>query len=179
MAGDTRLTSQVNLARLHKAVEGIQAGLGATFAKRVIERYLVDKTKARFEPRGSNPYAQRDPSGQFWPFLSQATVTAKKYRGEQVSRSQALYGKGVLQRSISIVRALPGFVSVQTGTGAVFEIGIHPGSPARKYARFLNEGGETPTGGRVPARKFLGVSKQDANDIGLIIRNNLIRHMGQ
>ncbi len=145
-------------------LKAVRAGIVAFIGKKRIERYLVARTKSRFEERGSNPLAQRSPDGQFWAWAKQGTV-AGRY-GSNKSRTRALFDKGNLQRSIAITKKGPGLAII--GRGGTFVVGVRANSPAAKYALFQQRGGKTPTGGVTPPRPFLGVGRSEAEELAVM-----------
>lgn len=145
-------------------LKAIRAGVVGFLGKKRIEKYLVAKMKARFEPRGSNPVAQRSPDGRMWPFAAQATI---ERRAVNKDRSHALYVTGKMQRAIVVTKKGPGLLIGVLGKGQ-FRIGIKANSPVAKYGLVLNSGGVTPRGGIIPARPFLGVGKAEAEELAII-----------
>jgi hypothetical protein len=164
---DIQFTSEVRgLPFVVAKLKAVRAGIAGFLGKRRIEKYLVEKTKARFEPRGTNPVAQRDPTGRMWPFAASSTVRSRKSRANR-SRSRALYDTGLLQRSVVITKKGPGLNVIQT-TGGSFRVGIKANTKAAKYGLFQQLGGVTPRGGVVPPRPFLGVGKAEAEELAIL-----------
>jgi hypothetical protein len=141
------------------------------FAKNRVENFLIDRIQDRFEPAGSNPYAQKSPDGRFWRQRAAATILYRK----NPNRRQALFESGSLRDSIGIVRgglaiegALSRGVATQVRTATV---GIRPGYVNEKgnnlqiVGAFLQSGGTTPNNADVPGRVFIGVSGRDSKEL--------------
>lgn len=162
------------LPLLLRTLKGVRAGIVAFIGKRRIEQYLVARTKARFEQRGSNPLAQRAPSGRFWAFVKQSTVDSRKSK-QNKSRYRALFDTGRLQNAISITKKGPGLAVV--GRSGTFVVGVNAGTKATKYALFHQQGGITPKGGIVPARPFLGIGPTEEKELAIMGLGLIEKHM--
>lgn len=169
MATGSTYSSVVGLPLVVSKLRALRSGIVLFLGKKRIEKYLIAKTKARFEPRGSNPVAQRAPDGRFWAYASKATVRRRKRNKD---RLRALYDTGSLQRSIVVTKKGPGISISAIGKGS-FRIGVKANSRARKYALIHQKGGRTPSGGVIPARPFLGVGKAEAEELSLIGKNTI------
>ncbi len=142
-----------------------RAGIVGYLGTRRIQKYLVKRTQLRFEPRGSNPVAQREPSGRMWKFASLAR--ARDRRRSHSTRSRALYDTGALQKSIVVTKKAP-MMNIITSTGGSFSIGVKKNSKAYKYAAVMQNGGRNSRGVVIPARPFIGVGKQEAEELGVM-----------
>ena len=167
-------SSVAGLPLVLNKLKAVRAGIVAFIGKRRIEKYLVARAKARFEPRGSNPLAQREPSGKFWPWASQATVDTRRNTTNR-SRTRALYATGRLQNSISITKKGPGLAIV--GSSGSFVVGIRANAVAAKYALLHQQGGRTPNGATVPARPFLGVSATEEEELSILGKELIERRL--
>ena len=151
-----------------KLLRGARAGIRVGLAKTYLEQYFLTKTVERFAPRGTNPNAQRGPDGRMWKSPQSSTVRGRKVNTTGVT--QALVDTDRLRNAIDVVKRLPPFVRLNGGLG-VFSIGVR--GAAAVYAGVQNFGGTTPTGGVVPPRPFMGVSKKDAKTFELSLAKNI------
>lgn len=157
---DVSVTGVLGATRIAKA---IMEGVKDAFGMGKIENMLLSYTKMRFEPLGSNPVAQTAPDGTTWVPIAESTLARRKVNKNAL---QALVDTSALLQSIAILNH-SGF---RLGGATSFEVGLQPGSEGSKYGYFQNSGGINPQGFRVPARPFLGVSKVELRDIGMLVR---------
>lgn len=114
-----------------------------------ISEEIIKRTKDRFRTK-------KDPDGRRWKAIKKSFGRPPLYgRKSNTDRSDILVDRGDLRDSIG----LTGRRGSTTGLG--FRIGITDQRQIGKGA--LHQGGGTSplTGGRVPARPFLGISRQD------------------
>lgn len=131
-------------------------GLAArTFGKDPqLQKMLVQRMKQRFNKRG--PTAKKSPDGTPWAPLT-SSGRWHTLRGN-TDRRDVLKDSKTLREAITVTRQNLGPAVVNTGSG--FRIGVE--GPAAKYAGVHQKGGHSNlSGGRIPARPFLGVGKED------------------
>ena len=144
-------------------------------AQGAIEKYLLQKVKDRFEPAGTNKYAQRRPSGQYWSPPTNSALRSRKNRSARYNADQALVDTGELRDSIQILDRIPSGIGLVDGSGTA-RIGIPAGSPEYEKGTVHQFGGYTAKGGRIRPRPFLGINKStDVRDIENLIKNNMGR----
>lgn len=155
-------------ASLRAVQRGVQKALGGGR----LEKFLLERTKARFRPRpGMDPNAQRSPDGYPWRKLAESTVRRRKRNRDALHK---LYDTGTLARSISVLK---GGKKVRPGGTGEFQIGVSPASPAIKYYLLHQQGGINSEGKKVPKRPFLGISKQDLKSLGDIIKTTIEKEL--
>lgn len=152
------------------------------FGSTVLQKYLVQRVRNRFKSEGSNPVAQREPSGKAWPKLADSTIA----RGRDTSRK--LFETGALSRSIVIIKDNLNN-ALYTNTGGGFRIGVKAtgrnfkGRSPGEYARIQNYGGwsgrktaSMPQGASwIPARRYLGIGQPDKDAVNLWIKRTMKR----
>ena len=160
-----RGASQVRLR-----TSSIRGGVFAAIAQGRIERLIVKRTKDRFAPLGGNPRAQKDPVGKTWQRL--ATDTKRRV---STDRSNVLTESGSLRNAIVILQKGMGG-ALGRATGANSRVGVNPTAvgarsiPVQRYAEAHQAGTA-----RVPQRRFLGVSKEDAKAVEALIQRIMSR----
>ena len=149
---------------LRAAFRATAAAFSATRAREHIEEYLLNITRDRFAPRGSNPVAQTAPDGSRWAPLAKNTVRRRK---SNRNAAQALVDTGELLSAIRITRNSPTSSNIE----------VDPSSPAAAYAMLHQYGGRNKYDIEVPARPFLGYSDDleevTAKNLYDIIRENM------
>jgi phage virion morphogenesis protein len=152
---DTALRQQ--LGQLIRALTDPQPAL------RQIGDDLVRTTKERFQPGN-----KRAPDGTPWARNSPVTIARK-------GRDNPLYQRGHLQGSIRYQLLGQNALAVGTNRGyaAVQQFGQPKGASGR------NRRGAPIPWGNIPARPFLGLSDQDADDAVRVLRSYLARQAGQ
>lgn len=146
------------------------------FGSKVLQKYLVQRVRNRFKSEGSNPVAQKAPSGVAWEDLAPSTIA----RGRDNARK--LFETGALSRSIVIIKDNLNN-ALYTNTGGGFRIGVkatgrnYRGRSPGEYARIQNKGGWS---GRnlaswIPARRYLGIGQPDKDAVNLWIKRTMKR----
>jgi phage gpG-like protein len=132
--------------RLIATLGNIRQGLPDVFEDDFYKNQLLTRIKARFM-QGVRP------DGSPWPNLSPKTIETKKRKG--YSRpEQLLYATGALYDAITIISG-SNMGTFATNTGLGFRIGIESGD-RDMIGRLHNYGF-----GRLPERRFLGLSPHD------------------
>lgn len=123
-----------------------------------VKEVLVERTKDRFRTK-------KDPDGRRWLAIKKSFGRPPLFgRKSNTDRSDILVDTRALQDSIG----LTGRSGATTGLG--FRIGILD-SRLQGRARTAQVGGRSPlTGGKVPARPFLGVSREDVTIIERLLK---------
>lgn len=144
---------------LGRKLTAYTASFATIFGGNRLENLLLERTKERFEPKGSNPNAQRSPFGDYWLPLSPETN-----RKTNTNTSQLLVDSGQLRDAITIVRGNMRQAAIESPGGGGFTIGVLSSSSAADYAALHQFGGFAGKNNKVfiPARPFLGISKQDS-----------------
>jgi phage gpG-like protein len=144
------------------------------FGGKVLQKYLVQRTRNRFKRKGAHPVAQTAPSGKPWKRLAPSTIA----RGRDTERK--LFETGALSRSIVVIKDnLKN--ALYTNTGGGFRIGVKSDSKAGEYARIQNYGSRSEGwSGRgyktwIPARRFLGIGQPDKDAVNLWIKRTMKR----
>lgn len=157
-------------SRVRLLTASLRGGVFASIAQGRIERLIVKRTKDRFAPLGANPRAQKDPVGKTWQRLAETTR-----RTSNLDRSNVLTQTGALRNSIVILQKGMGN-ALGRPTGANSRVGVSPtalgerGIPVQNYAEAHQAGTA-----RVPQRRFLGVSKEDAKAVEAVIQRIMSR----
>jgi hypothetical protein len=154
------------------------------FGGKVLQKYLVQRVRNRFKREGSNPVAQKAPSGQSWKELAPSTIA----RGRDTNRK--LFETGALSKSIKVIKDTLRN-ALYTNTGGGFRIGVKLDSArgvkadrsAGAYARIQNYGGWSgrktdamPQGSSwIPARRYLGIGQPDKDAVNLWIKRTMKR----
>jgi len=131
-------------------------------ALRSIGEELQRTTQERFDPG-----QKRAPDGTPWARNSPVTIARK-------GRDNPLYQRGNLQGSIRY--QLMGQNGLAVGTNRIYAAVQQFGQP--KGASGRNRRGAPIPWGNIPARPFLGLSDQDADDAVRILRDYLERQTG-
>lgn len=159
------------LGRIRRFIDRALASAQLIFAKRRVENFVIRKIKDRFEPLGARPSAQRSPDGRIWKAPRNSTILSRS----NPNRRQALFNKGSLRDSIGRVSGALDIARGTTTRVATATVGIPRGATGSEGQRlelvgaFLQDGGFTPTGGVVPSRRFIGVSRRDGQEFENII----------
>ena len=154
-------------AKLRRVLNAAILGISDAFGKGLIEKFLLKRTLERFEPRGANAGAQKNPQGKPWARLKPSTL--RRRRSNRGASSQALVDTGKLRGSIVIFNKKTGKAALASGR-AGFSLGIRPGSEVHDYGLFQNRGGTNKEGHRVPRRQFLGIGKRDIRPLTNILK---------
>lgn len=163
---------QVNVSgasRVRLLTSSIRGGIFASIAQGRIERLIVKRTKDRFAPLGANPRAQKDPVGKLWRRLAEGTR-----RRTNPDRSQLLVETASLRNAIVILQKGMG-KALGRPTGGNSRVGVNPsalngGKRVEEYA-IVHQAGTA----RIPQRRFLGVSRQDAKAVEAVIQRIMSR----
>jgi phage virion morphogenesis protein len=131
-------------------------------ALREIGEDLVRTTQERFQPG-----QKRAPDGTPWAPNSPVTIARK-------GRNNPLYQRGHLQGSIRY--QLMDQDSLEVGTNRVYAAVQQFGQPKGASGR-TRRGAPIPWGD-IPARPFIGLSDQDADDAVRVLRSYLARQAG-
>lgn len=170
MARDSFIQVSVRGAsRVRLLTASLRGGVFSSIAQGRIERLIVKRTKDRFAPLGANPRAQKDPVGKTWKRLAEATN-----RRKNTDRSQVLVDTATLRNAIVILQTGMG-KALGRATGAASRVGINPsalsgGRRVEEYA-IVHQAGSA----RVPQRRFLGVSQEDAKAVEAVIQRIMAR----
>ena len=153
--------------RVAAVIKGYREAAAVVLTQGRIEAVLLRRTKERFDTAGSSARAQTGPSGKPWKELAPATLERRE--GDP---KRKLYQTGALRNSVAVVRKSMGRSVLQSASGGGFTIGIKPGTVADDYARIHQFGGYSGRNGkvRIPARRYLGVSKEDAVSVRRMLR---------
>jgi len=143
-----RLTGRKALLKKYRRIASQLPGIVAD-KDGVIADIVVRHIQERFETK-------QGPDGTPWPALAEGNFP----RGNP-DKKDILRDSGKLSKSIGV--ASSGFVSsIRGNTGFGFRVGVLGNLP---YARTMQSGGASPlTGGKVPARPFMGVSDEMVED---------------
>ncbi len=158
------------VSRVRLLTTSLRGGVFASIAQGRIEKLIVKRTKDRFAPLGANPRAQKDPVGRTWRRLAENTR-----RRRNRDRSQVLVETNALRNSIVILQKGMG-KALGRPTGADSRVGISPsalgsrGEPVSRYGAVHQAGSA-----RVPQRRFLGVSQDDAKAVEAVIQRIMAR----
>lgn len=147
-----------------RVLEAVRLGIHDALGKDKIEKFLLKRALARFERRGRNQHAQKDPEGRPWPPIRQESMRGRHNRHP----SQALVDTGTLRDSIKVLERKVDQHSLATGFGGIV-IGIPKSSKAYRYGLKHNSGS-----GRIPKRQFLGVGNPDYKPIALMLRKSIV-----
>lgn len=158
------------IRKLRSSIAGQIGGIEYAVAKKDLEEWTLKRIQQRFEPRGSNPNAQREPSGKLWPQLHPSTVPRRR---RNRNKNQALVDTGELRRSITVTRSNFTTTALRSRQGATFTIGIRGSGRVKRKAVLHNFGGTNDRGNRVPRRAFMGMSKKDRKDMRSYIRDRM------
>lgn len=155
--------------RVRLLTSSIRGGIFASIAQGRIEKLIVKRTKDRFAPLGANPRAQKDPVGTTWRRLAATTR-----RRKNSDRTQVLVETATLRNSIVILQKGMG-KALGRATGANSRVGVNPsalqgGRRVEEYA-IAHQAGTA----RVPQRRFLGVSQEDAKAVEGVIQRIMSR----
>ena len=164
-------TTITGVPKLKAKFRAINLAISGAMGSRLIENFLLARTKARFLPAGSTDTAQRDPEGRAWPRPKQATIQRKIRAGYSANPSQALVASRALVNAIRTIRRNTSLTAIRSSAGGTFVIGVNKSSPAYIYGRIQQSGGVTPRGGIVPARRYMGIGKGDVTLITAFLRN--------
>lgn len=160
--------------KLARRIATIRANASFTLNTAVDEagELILRNTRERFQ-RGV------DPDGNKWAPLKQSTIDRKQYSPTHSgNRNRPLFRTGSLYESIQLIRGrADGLFATSSGTGVRIGIGqngsfgpaIIGGKDISKYARLLQNG----IPGRMPARRFLGIGKQDIDQVDSMLRRRL------
>lgn len=119
-----------------------------------IEDTLVERTKKRFDTK-------KAPDGRRWKTLSRLFFK----RVQNQDRTDILVDTGSLRDSIGVTGRRG------TATGLGFRIGITNPRLFGRASTHQSGGISALTGGRVPARPFIGVSRQDVTIIERLLKS--------
>lgn len=153
MASDSQFVN--GAAKLSRRIATIRERLGVPALTKEIGELLLTRTQRRFDE-------EVDPDGNPWVPLSLHTILIKRRLGygdkKKLVRTQRLRNS---------IRLLRGSASgaVFTNTGAGVRIGIPAGTKEAAYGRVQNYGG-----GRIPARRFLGIGALDIKSVDSFMR---------
>lgn len=153
MAG-ARLTIDFNARGLHEPIAAwISAGRSPGQLLRPLIPRLVNNTQDRFD-------SEQDPEGQPWAALSPAYAAIKKGRG-------ILHESGILQRTIAgDLRGDAIMIGSVQPYAAAHQFGATIKPRTQRALRFrTGRGTAFAASVRIPARPFLGVSREDERDI--------------
>lgn len=154
MVSDTRLVRGAE--KLSRRISTIRTKLLLPPLMDEIGDLLLKRTKERFR-------AEVTPDGTPWAPLAPSTLRRKESLG--YGDAQKLVRTGKLRDAIQrIVGRADGGTFFNTGAG--FRIGITDPEIA-EYATVQNQGSR---GGRIPARRFLGVSALDIKAVDSLLR---------
>lgn len=131
-------------------------------ALRSIGEKLQRTTQERFDPG-----QKRAPDGTPWARNSPVTIARK-------GRDNPLYERGNLQNTVDY--QVLGTRGVEVGTNLVYGA-AHQFGMVKGYAGRTRRGAPIPWG-NIPARPFLGLSDQDADDAVRVLRSYLARQTG-
>lgn len=131
-------------------------------ALRSIGEKLQRTTQERFDPG-----QKRAPDGTPWARNSPVTIARK-------GRDNPLYERGNLQNTVDY--QVLGTRGVEVGTNLVYGA-AHQFGMVKGYAGRTRRGAPIPWG-NIPARPFLGLSDQDADDAVRVLRSYLARQAG-
>ena len=131
-------------------------------ALREIGEDMVRTTQERFQPG-----QKRAPDGTRWARNSDVTIARK-------GRNNPLYQEGDLQRLIRY--QLLGANVLEVGTNRKYAAVQQFGQPKGASGR-TRRGAPIPWGD-IPARPFIGLSDQDADDAVRVLRSYLARQVG-
>lgn len=170
MARDSFIQVSIRGAsRVRLLTASLRGGVFASIAQGRIEKLIVKRTKDRFAPLGANPRAQKDPVGKTWRRLAEATR-----RKKNPDRTQVLVETASLRNAIVILQTGMG-KALGRATGAASRIGVNPSAlngttRVEEYA-ILHQAGSV----RLPQRRFLGVSQEDAKAVEAVIQRIMAR----
>lgn len=161
----------VGLFGVNSQVRAVERGVRRAFSSGRLETFLLESTRARFRPKGFHPNAQMSPEGHPWRKLAPSTLRRRKKSRDP---NRKLYDTGELSRAISVIRD-----GVKTRPNAIgaFEIGVSPASKAFRYYKLQDEGGINDEGHKVPKRSFLGISKRDLEQLGVILKKAIEKEL--
>lgn len=139
----------------------------ALFNTEILQKLMLDRTRARFESKGKNPGAQKDPRRTPWRPLKYHTIRS----GGDPDRM--LFRTGALRDSIIVIKDTFS-AAMYTNTGGGFRIGVDESSQAGAYARVQNYGGKVGKyGTRIPARRFIGIGHSDKLAVNKLLKGIL------
>lgn len=118
-----------------------------------VRETIVERTKDRFRTK-------RDPKGKRWKRLNREGVILR----QNTNLNDILVDSGELRDSIGVTSRRG------TATGLGFRIGVTDPTLAGVLAMHQRGGISPLTGGEVPARQILGISKQDLTVIERLLK---------
>lgn len=140
--------------KLQQRIATIRANIDLPDLTKQIGALLLRRNLERFD-------AQVDPDGSPWAPLADSTLRRKK--GAGYGDRPALVREGDLRDAIRVIAGGAGSTFINTGAG--LRIGVEDPEIA-VYAKALNKG----VPGRIPARKFLGISAGDVKAVDALMR---------
>ena len=164
MAKSNFYTKWLGIDRVKKVLGAVATGASVAFGSGKLEELLLERTLARFDPEGSNLYAQKSPDGVKWAELADST----KRKRSNKDYSQKLVDTGAMRDKITILNKAP-LEKIKSAFGATSIIGIQPGTKEAKIGEYHQSG--TP---RMPARPWLGVNEKDMNDMNKLVRKDIL-----
>lgn len=135
--------------KIRKKINALSGVSAALMSKQHLQRLMLERTLERFDK-------EVDPAGNRWAPLSEQTIYRRMYTGGHPNKT--LYQFGTLRNSIGVTSKR----GLASATNLGFRIGIDSSDPRIiGIARLQNFGGYTWEGRRVPARRFLGIGRDD------------------
>lgn len=122
-----------------------------------VKETIIQRTVNRFT-------TQKDPDGRAWRRLKKFGRPPLFGRKLNTNRGEVLVDRGDLRDSIGLTGRRG------TATGLGFRIGITDPRQIGKAILHQQGGVSALTGGRVPARPFLGISKQDVTIVERLLK---------
>lgn len=156
------------LAAIKNTFAGILEGVRRVFGRKRIENIVLANTKARFDPKGRNRFAQFDPDKKPWAQNTEYTIARRK---SNKRTNQALVDTGALRDAIVIVRSnLRSALTVGKGSAVV---GIPRTSVQYDKGFKMQNGYIKRIPGRdpipIPARPFIGIGPLEVSAVGRFI----------
>ena len=135
----------------------VRAGADLTPAMEDIGQHLLNTTRERF-------VEEKDPEGNAWHPLSEATKARKKRNVDKILTRDA-YLRNIVTRASRD--------SVEVGSPRIYA-GTHQFGAEKGAFGSTGRGSPIPWGG-IPARPFLGLSADDRDEIGELVRDFIMR----
>lgn len=157
------LTSKIKGAsKVKELLRRAEFATQMTLSRDGLKTLILGRHKRRFDEGGQggelNP-AQRDPDGNEWPDVSEST---RRYHPNTL---RLLYDTGALRKAVHVVRSQMSPRQLQSPTGGGFRIGVRGNQKDKAEAH--QKGTDV-----MPARRFLGVGKQDVVAVDNWIKRN-------
>ena len=155
---------------LRRFFSAFKEAMRETFGRKKIEDIILANHKARFEPAGRSPVAQRTPDRVPWAPITEYTLANRR---KNKNPAQALVDTGKLRDAIRIIRTSLKQVVNENTRRARARVGIPLGSPQYLKGQRMNAGYTKKGRGGVdiviPAREFIGLDPRTLTAVGRFI----------